>query len=174
MGRELKRKQAKREGKNVKEVQKQNKEQSLKPKTFIVILIILLIFFVFLYIITGLFVTKDLKWFDKKPIDEENVEVTNKILAVDSLKQVEENYYVFFYDTTDEEDTLSSSLSLLTEKVYKVDLNDAFNSNFIGEPSGKVKDIKDLKVSNPTLIKVSSEKIVEFYSGKDKIEAVLK
>lgn len=173
MGRELKRKQAKRDGKNVKEVQKKNKEKPLSPKTFITILIVLLLFFVVLYIITGLFVTKELKWFDKKPAEEEVTEITNKILAAESLKQAEEEYYVFFYDTTDEED-LSSRINLLSEKIYKVDLNDAFNSNFIGKPSGKVKDIKDLKVSNPTLIKVSSEKIVEFYSGKDKIEAVLK
>jgi len=174
MGRELKRKQAKRDGKNVREVQKQNVEKSLSPKTFITILIVLVLFFVILYIITGLFITKDLKWFENKTNEEEITEIENKILAAESLKQVEEEYYVFFYDTTDEEEDLSSRLSLLSKKAYRVDLNDAFNSNFIGEPSGKVKDIKDLKVSNPTLIKVSSEKIVEFYSGKEKIEAILK
>jgi len=173
MGRELRRKQAKRDGKNVREVQKKNKDKPLSPKTFVIIMCTLILFFVFLYILTGLFITKDIKWFSNNNNEDTVIEIENKILAAESLKQAEEEYYVFFYDTTAEED-LSGKLGLLSNKTYRVDLNDAFNSNFIGEPSGKVKDIKDLKVSNPTLIKVSSEKIVEFYSGKEKIEAVLK
>ena len=175
MGRELKRKQAKRDGKNVKEVQKQNIDKPLSPKSFITIIIFLLLFFVVLYILTGIFITKDLKWFSNNNENtNDTVEVENKILAADSLRQVEEEYYVYFYDTTDEDSEVSNTLTSVKEKVYRVDLNDAFNSNFIGEPSGKVKNINDLKVSNPTLIKVSSEKIVGFYSGADKIKVALK
>lgn len=174
MGRELKRKQAKRDGKNVREVQKQNIDKPLSPKTFAIILIILLVFFVILYILTGLFITKELKWFSNNSNDDKEVtEVTNKILAIDSLRQVEEEYYVYYYDTTAEESEVSSALSSLNEKVYRVDLHDEFNSNFIGEPSGVVDSINDLKVSNPTVIKVSSEKIVAFYSGADEIKIAL-
>ena len=53
---------------------------------------------------------------------------------------------------------------------YRVDLNDDFNSNFIGEPSGIVDNINDLKVTNPTVIRVSSEEILDFYSGADEIK----
>ena len=56
MGRELRRKQAKREGKNVREVQKINKDKPLSPKTFAIIIGVLLLFFVILYILTGLFI----------------------------------------------------------------------------------------------------------------------
>ena len=173
MGRELKRKQAKRDGKNVREVQKKNEDKPLSSKTFITILVVLLLFFVVLYIITGLFITKELKWFGNDKEVEDKVEVTNKILATDSLRQMEEDYYVYFYDTTDEDSEVSNLLYRISEKVYRVDLNDDFNSNFVGEPSGIVENINDLKVSNPTLIKVSSETIVDFHSGKDEIKSAL-
>ena len=174
MGRELKRKQAKRDGKNVKEVQKKNIEKPLSPKTFITLLVVLLLFFIILYIITGLFITKELKWFDNNTNEEEIKEIENKILATDSLRQVEEEYYVYYYDTTEEDSEVANALYTVNEKVYRVDLNDAFNSNFVGEPSGVVDNINDLKVSNPTLIKVSSEKIVAFYKGAEEITVALK
>lgn len=170
MGRELKRKQAKREGKNVREIQKQNADKPLSPKTFIIILIILLVFFILLYVITGLFVTKDLKWFAKEENKDETIEVENKILATDSLKQVEEDYYVYFYDPTDEDSEVTNILYSVSEKVYRVDLSSDFNANFIGEPSGVVDNISALKVANPTIIKVTSEKITAFYHGVDAIK----
>ena len=55
-----------------------------------------------------------------------------------------------------------------------VDLHDDFNSNFVGEPSGAVSDISSLKVSDPTVIKVESEKITNFYNGKEEIQIGLK
>ena len=54
------------------------------------------------------------------------------------------------------------------------DLHDDFNSNFVGEPSGAVSDISSLKVSDPTVIKVESEKITNFYNGKEEIQIGLK
>lgn len=174
MGRELKRKQAKREGKNVKEVQIKNQKQELKPKMFVTIIIVLLLFFAILYLITGLFITKDIKWFDKKESEKtEQTSISNKILASDSLRQTEEEYYVYFYDTTNEDSSVSNIVSSITEKVYRVDLHDDFNSNFIGEESGIVENISDLKVSDPTVIKVVGEKIVEFYGGSEYIKTNL-
>ena len=175
MGRELKRKQAKREGKNVKEVKMKNQKQELKPKTFATIIIVLLLFFAILYLITGLFINKDIKWFDKKESEKtEQTSISNKILASDSLRQTEEEYYVYYYDTTNENSDINSIVNSLSEKVYRVDLHDDFNSNLIGEPSGVVSDISQLKVSDPTIIKVVSSTITEFYNGVEQIEATLK
>lgn len=173
MGRELKRKQAKRDGKNVREIQKMNKEKPLSPRGFIGILVVLLLFFVILYIITGLFITKEIKWFEKNSNNDEVIEIENKILAADALRQMEEEYYVYFYDTKDEDSGVTEVLYSLMDKVYRVDLSDDFNSNFVGEPSGIVENISDLKVSNPTIIKVSSEKIVAFYNGDEEIKVAL-
>lgn len=176
MGRELRRKEAKRNGKNVREVQKLSKEKPMTMKTFITILVTLLVFFVILYIITGIFITKDIKWFDKKEESTSTNEstISNRILASDTLRQSEEEYYVYYYDSTDENSDVSSVVSSLSTKVYRVDLNDAFNSNYIGEPSGIVSDISELKVSDPTIIKVISSTISEYYNGVDEITNNLK
>ena len=175
MGRELRRKEAKRNGKNVREVQKLNKEKPMTMKTFITIIVTLIVFFIILYILTGIFITKDIKWFEKKDTTDttENA-ISNKILGVDSLRQAEEEYYVYYYDTTNENSDINSIVNSLSEKVYRVDLHDDFNSNLIGEPSGVVSDISQLKVSDPTIIKVVSSTITEFYNGVEQIEATLK
>ena len=174
MGRELRRKQAKREGKNVREVQKKRAEKPISPKTFVVIMATLLVFFVVLFILLGLFVTGELKWFDKNDNGETVIQIENKILAVDTLKQSEEEYYVYYYDAKEENSDVANTLYGRMEKIYRVDLNDGFNTNYVGEPSGVVDDIESLKVSNPTLIKVSFGRMVAFYSGTEEITSALK
>lgn len=176
MGRELRRKQAKREGKNVREVQKKlNNGKRITPKMFWIILGVLLLFFVILYLITGIFVTKDIKWFDNKKdtSDTTTSTISNKILAKESLRQAEEEYYVYYYDSNKEDSDVSNVIAMLSDKVYRVDLSDDFNSNFVGEKSGIVDNIDDLKVVNPTVIKVSGEKIIEFYAGDEEIKTIL-
>ena len=82
-------------------------------------------------------------------------------------------YYVYYYDPDDEDSEVSNVIYGLTEMVYRVDLSDDFNSNYIGEASGIVTDIHDLRVTNPTIIKVEDDKMTEFYSGKDQIVSAL-
>lgn len=174
MGRELKRKQAKREGKNVKEIQiKKQEVNTMKPKTLFIILGVLVLFCIILYFLTSVFITKDFNKNNSNE-DEEVTSISNKILAVDSLKQTEEVYYVYYYDTTDEDSDVSSVVSSLTDKVYRVDLHDDFNSNYVGTASGIVDSIDNLKVESPTVIKVESERIVAFYNGSDEIKIGLK
>lgn len=174
MGRELKRKQAKRDGKNVKEVQKQKQELENNTVTLnklIILVIFMVLFFSALYLITGLFITKDIKWFSKNSSSsEENTTIENKILANESLKQSEDAYYVYFYDPDKEDSSVSSVVSSLEDKVYRVDLSSDFNSGYIGDSSGIVKKIDDLKVSDPTVIKIESGEIVAFYNGTSEIE----
>ena len=169
MGRELKRKEAKRIGKNVKEVNKLEKDNSITTKSFIIIMIVLIVLFSLTYLFTGIFATKDIKWFSKNNQVEEDdtTNIRNRILASDSLKQIDDEYYVYYYDSTKEDSEVTSVVDRLSDTVYRVDLHDDFNSNFIGEPSGIVNTIDDLKVSNPTVIKVSLEKIISFYSGEE-------
>lgn len=179
MGRELKRKQAKREGRNVREVQiKKQKANEIKPKTLFVILGSLVILFVILYLITGLFITKDFSLGKKNnntsSDDSTNSSsVSNKILAVDSLNQSDDEYYVYYYDSSDKNDNISSSVDSLSNKVYRVDLNDGFNSNYVGDVSGIVDDISELRVISPTIIKVSNGRIIEFYSGSEEVNSIL-
>ena len=172
MGRELRRKEAKRNGKNVKEVQ-QNREKPMTPKSLTIILGVVLLLFTLTYLLTSIFVTKDIKLFDKKETEEETTNsIMNRILASDSLKQSDSSYYVYYYDTTNEDDEVKDAIYDLVETVYRVDLNDDFNANFVGEPSGVVDAIENLKVSDPTVIKVDGGKIVAFYNGKEAIKNI--
>lgn len=175
MGRELKRKQAKQEGKNVREVQRQKQDienNSVTLNKFITLIVCMMIFFVILYLITGLFVTKDIKWFSKNNKTEESDKIDNEILASTSLKQAEEVYYVYFYDTEKEDSTASNKVSSISDKVYRVNLSNGFNSSYVGEASGVVTEIEKLKVTNPTVIKVESGKMVAFYNGTSEIENI--
>ncbi len=167
MGRELKRKEAKRSGKSVKEVQK--KDNSISSKNLLIILGVLLVLFALTYLLAGIFATKEINLFKKetKETEETNNNIRNRILAQDSLKQLDETYYVYYYDSANEDSEISDVVSKISEEVYRVDLNDDFNANFIGEPSGVVDNLEDLKVKDPTVIKVSSSKIVEYYSGEE-------
>lgn len=172
MGRELKRKQAKREGKNVKEVQKSEVDKPLSWKSFVAIILGLFLVAGIFYIIGGVFITKDIKWFDKDETTEEIV--TNKILGVNSLKQTEEEYYVYFYSSSEKDSEVDTAISSINDKVYHVDLDSDFNSRFVGEPSGIVSNIEDLRVENPTIMKVVSGNIKELYSGSEEIKIAFK
>ena len=86
MGRELKRKQAKKEGRNIKEIQTKNKDlNTMKPKTLFIILGVLVLFCVILYFITSIFITKDIK------LKEEEIKLNNDEL--DKVKKDNELKY---------------------------------------------------------------------------------
>lgn len=175
MGREMKRKQAKKEGRNVKEVQiKKREANELKPKSLLIILGFIVGFFIILYFITAVFITKDFSFGKDNDNSDSSSEDTiyNRILAVDTLNQMDDEYYVFYYDS-EEDDSLSNRIDMLEERVYRVDLSDGFNENYIGEVSGIVDDISDLRVESPSLVKVSNGKITEFYSGSEEISSLL-
>jgi len=170
MGRELRRKQAKKEGKSLQREELNEKNQI---KNFIIITVILLIIFGFIYLGSAIFITKELDWVkgndkDNSSENETSSEIANTILASQIFKQKEEEYYVYFYEFDNTEDTLEYTNMvndrLGEEKVYKVDTSSALNSNYVGEESNKkAKKLEDLKVKNYTLIKIKNDKIVEYY-----------
>lgn len=176
MGRELKRKQAKRAGKIVKEEPIIKNEDPYNDiykllKTFGVILAIVIA----IHFFTALVITKEIEWFSKDDdTEKETATVANSILAKNTFMQKEEEYYVYFYDF-DEEDTSVTYLingTLSDSKVYKVNTKDAFNSNYITEEdtgNSAATSIDDLKVISPTLIKISGDTIVEYYETSDVI-----
>ena len=166
MGRELRRKQAKKEGKSLK---KEIKVEQNQVKKLIIITLILVFIICLIYILSALFVTKELDWFEKDDNQTQTL-VTNTILASEIFKQKEEEYYVYFYDYTDEDSQVSSSVSskLSSQKVYKVDTSSALNNNYVSEESNKsAKKIDDLKVKSPTVIKITGEEIVAYYEGNE-------
>ena len=177
MGRELKRKQAKKEGKSLKEINETKKEVSpyndihKMLKTFAILLGIILI----IYFLVAILITKEIEWFskDKKNVNDA-VSVEKSILAKSTFMQKEEEYYVYYYDFNEPDVSIASLLSskLSSSTVYKVDTSDAFNSNYVTEEevgNSAVTSIDDLKVINPTLVKISGGVVVEYYETVDNI-----
>jgi len=180
MGRELRRKQAKKDGKSLKEEIIKKNENPYDDiykllKTFGIILGVILI----IYFLVGLLITKEIDWFSKD--DETSNDVTSvkdSILANSIFMQKEEEYYVYFYDFNEENTSISSLINnkLVDSKVYKVDTSDAFNSNYVTEEelgNSSAISLDDLKVINPTFIKISGDNIVEYYETEDNIISYL-
>ena len=166
MGRELRRKQAKRDGKNLKQ---EISTEGNQIKKLIIIILILIFIICVIYLVSALFITKELDWFSNNDKENTNL-VTNTILASEIFKQKEEEYYVYFYDYNDEDSQISSIVSskLSENKVYKVDTNSALNSRYVSDNSNKdAKTISDLKVKSPTVVKISGEVITGYYEGNE-------
>lgn len=166
MGRELRRKQAKKEGHSL---QQEQVEEQHQIKKLIKIICFLLFIVAIIYLISALFITKEVNWFTKKE-ETINTTVTNSILASTIFKQKEETYYVYFYDFKDEDNKITSHINskLSGSKIYKVDSGSALNKKYISEASNKnAKTLEELKIVTPTLIKISNEKITEYYENDE-------
>lgn len=167
MGRELRRKQAKREGKSLEREIPVEENQIMK----LVRITLLLVFIIcVIYLISALFITKELDWFNKEEENKPQTLVTNTILASETFKQSEEEYYVYFYDYDDEDSEISSTIStkLSNKKVYRVDTGSALNNKYVSEESNKsAKNLDGLKVKSSTVIKVSGEEIVAYYENDE-------
>lgn len=165
MGRELRRKQAKREGKSLKKEEVVEKNQI---KQLISITILLVVIIGLIYLISALFITKELDWFDKDEDAPETL-VDNTILASEIFKQKEEEYYVYFYDYDEEEEEIANTISSVRDlTVYRVDTGSALNNNYVSDESNKkAKTLGELKVKESTVIKVSGETISAYYENDE-------
>ena len=167
MGRELRRKQAKKEGKSL---QPEIKEEEKLIKKLIIITAILVFIICTIYVLSALFITKELDWLDKKDEDVTDNLIENTILASEIFKQKEEEYYVYFYDYTEKNNQITSTVEskLSTKKVYKVDTSSALNNKYVSDQSNKsAKKIEELKVKAPTVIKINGDQISEYYEDNE-------
>lgn len=180
MGRELKRKEAKRTGKNIKEIKEEELNTGVEKLTAVKIGIVVISLFILLYLILAIFVTKELDLTTDKEEETNETQptsVSNAILASSTFEQSAETYYVFFYGFEDEDTSnlASDVTSKLTDyPVYKVDTDSGLNKNYVSDTSNKdVTSVDNLKVKSPTLIKISADKVTEYVEGTDGIEAYL-
>ena len=175
MGREQRRKEQFK-NKN-KKVEENELDVSIKLSTTIKLASFVVILLLVIYYVLAIFVTKELDVSDDtstiKPEEEisNTNSVSNKILASNIFNQKEEEYYVYFYDFNDENEVVSGVVSNISDKVYRVDTSSSLNSNYVTE-DGSNKDatnLDELKVVDPTIIKVKGDKIVEYYEGSSNI-----
>ena len=172
MNREQKRKEAKK-NKKVR-VETNAVDTSKELFRLLKIAVVVVIIFAILYLVVGIFVTKEIELFKDKD-DKETKENTtsNAILANSVFEQKEEEYYVYFYDFKNENTNVATSIvnTQNNSKVYRVDTSDVLNKNYVVEV-GSNKDAKvleDLKVVKDTIIKVSGDEIVAYYEGEEEI-----
>ena len=171
MGRELRRKQAKREGKSLKN---EEIKEEYNVKKIVITCVIVLVSIGLVYLISALFITKELDWFSKEEVKENTSSVENSILASAIFKQKEDEYYVFFYDFNEDNNMYKNIVSskLSSKKVYNVDTSSGLNSNYVSDVSNKkATGLDDLKVINDTVIKIVGDTIVEYYE-KDEINNI--
>lgn len=112
----------------------------------------------------------------KKEKDPEVKIQYSEILAEQTFKQSNSEYYVLFYDYEDNGASYINAITEgLSETVYKVDLNKKFNSTYTTKEvtNRSPKNASELKVSNPTLIKIKNGKVIKFALGKDEIKKLV-
>ena len=181
MGRELRRKEAKKNKKQVKD-SNINLDTDINIVTLLKLIFFIVLLLLVIYYVLAVFVTKEIDISNKNASDTEEVSdtsssVSDKILASNIFNQTDEVYYVYFYDFDESEDDLSSLISnSIDEKLYKVDTSSGLNSKYVTEENGNkdATELDDLKVTSNTLIKIDNDKITKYYEGKNAIMAGIK
>lgn len=141
------------------------------------ICIVVIIIFAILYLVVGLFITKEIELFKDKDNESTDTTISNAILANSIFDQKEEEYYVYFYDFNNENTNIATSIVNISSNytVYKVDTSDILNKNFVVEENSNksATNLDELKVIKDTIIKVSNDKIIEYYEGEQEITSKL-
>ena len=152
-------------------------DTTIKVSTTLKIIVSVVLILLVLYYFLAVFVTKEIDVSgDKGNSTSESSNsnnVSNKILAVNTFNQTEEIYYVYYYDFNDEDENISSLIGNFNDyTVYKVDTSNSLNKNYVTEDemgNNKAKSLDELKVINPTIIKVENDTIVDYYEGVNSI-----
>ncbi len=181
MGRKQKRREIK-SNRNKKLEENITSEDMIKASSIVKIVLGVVVVILVFYYGLAIFVTKEVnlssnnKKSEDTKEDSSNNSVSNAILAKNTFNQMEEVYYVYYYDFNDENDVISNSIGGLTDHtIYRVDTNSGLNSNYVveDESNRNVTSIDNLKVKNPTIIKVDNDKVVSYYEGIDEISKFL-
>lgn len=161
---------------------KQKKKNSSKEimemdhvsKKLIIMIGVIVLLFVFMYFLTT-------KILEKQNIESEKVNKViqyDEILAGQSFSMKREEYYVLYYDASDEYEDLSSLISTYQSKedvvkLYYVNLGNGMNKKYITDGDIVVDSASELRVKNATMIHFKSGKVEEVIENKDEIKEYL-
>lgn len=173
MGRELKRKENKRNGKKVRDAVIINDDNPMNEVyKLLKVLGIILVVLVIVYLLVGIFVTKEISFGGNKNSSSEVMMDADYLLASETFRQKEDKYYVYFYDFSDKNNDVESAITskLSESRVYRVDIKSGFNSNFMSDTSNvKAQKKEELKINGVTLIVIENGKNVNYIEGSDNI-----
>ena len=175
MGRELKRREAKQ---NKTKIEKEEElEFEINKMTILKVASTIILILLASYYVLAVFVTKeiDISEKDTEATTTENTNTENKILAANIFNQSEEKYYIYCYDFNSEEEGLQNAINGSDKTIYRLNTSDGLNSKYVTEDTGNpnATSLEDLKVTNPTLIEISGDKITGYYEGKNQILSFL-
>ena len=144
----------------------------------------------FIKILIGVIIVVLGAYFIANKIDSKNkgsakqsneVEISStKIIVGSILNRPYNTYYVLAYKSKDNSSVVYETLLSMYQskekalKVYVVDLDNRLNENYYSEEGNpKATKIQDLKISSPTLIKVTDKKISKYVEGQESIKKEL-
>ena len=143
-------------------------------KKTIIIILVAVILLVGMYFLTTLILSRDV---EEEKITENTIQY-DEILAGSSFGQSEDEYYVIYYDSTNEYSTVSSLVSSYQLnggdiKLYSVDLANAINKKYITDGDIVTSDASSLRVKENTLLKFEDGEVNETITDLSEIMDIL-
>ncbi len=113
---------------------------------------------------------------EKKEIAPANISY-EKITVGSILNRKDKSYLVVLYDRENDNE-ITAAISNYNGKhkvdAYYVDLADGLNKKYVSNKANtNISDISELRVKNPTMLKVSNKKIEEVFDSKESITKYL-
>ena len=140
----------------------------------IIIIMIAAILLAGMYFLTTAILSKDT---EEQKITENAIQY-DEILAGESFNQGDGEYYVIYYDSSNEYSTISSLISSYQlnnsdTKLYSVDLSNGMNKKYITDGDIVTDNASSLRVKDTTLIKFNDSEVSEVITDVNEIKRVL-
>ena len=150
-----------------------NKKKGLpsEVKKTIIIIVVAVVLLVGMYFLTTVILNKDSD--DNSKITENAIQY-DEILAGESFNQSEDEYYVIYYDSSNEYSVISSLISSYQlnssdTKLYSVDLADGMNKKYVTNGNIVTDNASSLRVKDTTLLKFNNGEVGEVITDTNEI-----
>lgn len=154
-----------------------NKKNGLpsEVKKTIIIIVVAVVLLVGMYFLTTVILNKDSD--DNSKITENAIQY-DEILAGESFNQSEDEYYVIYYDSSNEYSVISSLISSYQlnnsdTKLYSVDLADGMNKKYVTDGDIVTDNASSLRVKDTTLLKFNNGEVSEVITDTNEITSFL-
>ena len=154
-----------------------NKKNGLpsEVKKTIIIIVVAVVLLVGMYFLTTVILNKDSD--DTSKITENAIQY-DEILAGESFNQSEDEYYVIYYDSSNEYSVISSLISSYQlnssdTKLYSVDLADGMNKKYVTDGNIVTDNASSLRVKDTTLLKFNNGEVSEVITDTNEITSFL-
>lgn len=140
---------------------------------------LIVITLVVIFVVCGVYFFTD--WINGRKSSDDNVSIKyDSCLVGNMFNRPYDEYYVFLYSSLD--DNASTYTGLITSyvdsddslKIYYVDMNDGFNSSYLGDKSNsKPSSVSEVSIKESALIKIKDGKVVKYYENLDDYKKIL-